>query len=74
MIKVGTRGFDDRKKDAMSRLRVFLGICQTAGVICTLTLLLRTSVNTVSLGSTVVTCLLTSVSVLVFGSHINRRR
>ncbi len=74
MVKVGTHTFDNRKKAGILRLRVLLGIFQMAGVICTITLLLRTGVNTVSLASTVVTCLLTSVSVLVFGSHRDKRR
>jgi hypothetical protein len=74
MVNAGTHSFGDRKKSGMLRLRVLLGIFQMAGVICTITLLIQTGINPISLGSAIVTCSLTSVSVLVFGSHRDKRR
>jgi len=74
MIKVQTYSFDNLKRAGMQRLRVLLGIAQMAGVVCTITLLLRTGVSMVSLVSAMVTCLLTSVSVLMFGSHRDQRQ
>ena len=74
MMKVGIHSFDNLKRDGILRLRVLLGIAQMAGVVCTITLLLRTGVSTVSLVSAMVTCLLTAVSVLMFGSHRDQRQ
>jgi hypothetical protein len=74
MMKGGIYGLDHLKRDGISRLRVLLGIVQMAGVVCTITLLIRTGVSTVALASAMVTCLLTSVSVLMFGSYRDRRR
>ncbi len=74
MMKVGIYSVDNLKKSGMLRLRVLLGIAQMAGVVCTITLLLRTGVSTMSLVSAMVTCLLTTVSVLMFGSHRDQQR
>ena len=73
-MRSGTYSSDNLKRHGILRLRVLLGIAQMAGVVCTITLLLRSGVSTVSLVSAMVTCLLTSVSVLMFGSHRDRRR
>ena len=56
MMKVGIYSVDNLKKSGMLRLRVLLGIAQMAGVVCTITLLLRTGVSTMSLVSAMVTC------------------
>ena len=72
-MKGETHSFDNLKSDGVLRLRVLLGIAQMAGVVCTITLLLRTGVSTLSLVSAMVTCLLTSVSVLMFGSQRGQR-
>jgi hypothetical protein len=74
MMKGEIYRFDNLKRIGISRLRVLLGIAQMAGVVCTITLLLRAGVDTVSLVSAMVTCLLTSISVLMFGSHRDRRQ
>ena len=50
-MKGETHGFDNLKSDGVLRLRVLLGIAQMAGVVCTITLLLRTGVTTLSLVS-----------------------
>ena len=56
----------------LALLRLFLGMLQIAGVGFSLALLLYTGVTTYSLVAVVVTCLLTSVSVLIFGSWSKR--
>ena len=45
MMRGGTYSFDNLKRHGILRLRVFLGIAQMAGVVCTITLLLRTGVS-----------------------------
>jgi len=57
---------------ALTFLRLFLGMLQIAGVGFSLALLLYTGVTTYSLVAVVVTCLVTSVSVLIFGSWSKR--
>ncbi len=57
---------------ALAFLRLFLGMLQIAGVGFSLALLLYTGVTTYSLVAVVVTCLVTSVSVLIFGSWSKR--
>jgi len=57
---------------ALAFLRLFLGMLQIAGVGFSLALLLYTGVTTYSLVAVVVTCLVTSVSVLLFGSWLKR--
>jgi hypothetical protein len=74
MTKAGTTRWEERKQSGIVRLRVWLGIAQMAGVICTVVLLLETGVSRASLLSTVITCLLTSVSVLAFGNRSGRQR
>lgn len=73
-MKTTTDGLENLKRAAIQRLRILLGIAQMAGVVCTVTLLIRSGVNTVSLISAMVTCLLTTISVLLFGSHRSRGR
>ena len=72
-MKDGTHSFEKLKRDGFLRLRVLLGIAQMAGVVCAITLLIRTGISTLSLVSAMVTCLLTSVSVLMFGSQRGQR-
>jgi len=57
---------------ALAFLRLFLGMLQIAAVGFSLALLLYTGVTTYSLVAVVVTCLVTSVSVLIFGSWSKR--
>ena len=45
-MKGETHSFDNLKRDELLRLRALLGIAQMAGVVCTITLLLRTGVRT----------------------------
>jgi hypothetical protein len=62
--KAGDSGSDVRN---WQRARFVLGLAQMFGVAFSLALLISTGVNRYSLCATVVTCLATSVSVLLFG-------
>ena len=53
-------------------LRVVLGVLQMFGASLSVVLLLKTGVSPVSLTAVVLTCLCTTVSVLVFGSRSPR--
>jgi len=54
--------------------RLILGMMQIFGAVLSLTLLVKTGFNSISLASVVVTGLLTTVSVLLFGGRpsVNR--
>ena len=54
--------------------RLILGMLQIFGAVVSLVLLLQTGFNTVSVGSVVITGLLTTVSVLLFGSRRSANR
>lgn len=62
------------RSDSSSRnlIRLGLGIAQMVGGVTALVLLAETGVNTASMGAVVVTCLLTTTSVLLFGSRRER--
>ena len=49
--------------------RFFLGIVQMIGAVVSLFLLVYTGASTLALGAVVLTCVCTTVSVLLFGSH-----
>jgi hypothetical protein len=55
-------------------LRLVLGTLQVLGVSASLVLLFLSGVNVWSLAAVVVTCLFTTVSVLLFGSRRDRER
>ena len=50
-------------------VRFILGLLQMLGVVISLFLLLETGVSALALGAVVLTCVCTTVSVLLFGSH-----
>lgn len=50
-------------------VRLVLGVLQVFGAALTLTLLVHTGITQLSLGAAVVTGLLTTVSILLFGSR-----
>ena len=55
-------------------IRVVLGLLQIFGASLSVVLLLTTGVSPVALTAVALTCLGTTVSVLLFGSHSPRRR
>ena len=52
-----------------SRMRFALGMGQMAAAVVAAVLLLRTGVSAAALGAVVVTCTLSTLSVMLFGSH-----
>jgi hypothetical protein len=63
---------DKRQELTWALIRLILGFLQIMGAVASLLLLVETGVNTVSLASVVVTGLLTTLSVLLFGSRTPR--
>jgi len=57
------------KEKAWAVVRMVLGLGQMMGAVVAFYLLLQTGVNALSLGAVVVTCLLTTTSVLLFRSR-----
>jgi len=56
-----------RRQRAWAVVRLALGIAQMMGAVGTFYLLLQTGLSALSLGGVVITCLLTTTSVLLFG-------
>jgi hypothetical protein len=50
-------------------IKFILGILQMSGAIAALVLMIRTGINTTSVGVAVVTGILTSISVVLFGAR-----
>jgi hypothetical protein len=69
-------GANQQRMDALAksraRLRVVLGMAQIFMAVFSFVLLVKTGVNAISLASVIVTCLLTTISVLLFGSRYRR--
>jgi hypothetical protein len=55
-------------------VRLLLGYLQMTGAIVSAALLLQTGTNTASLGAVVLTCALTTVSVILFGSQRKKQK
>lgn len=55
-------------------LRLVLGLAQVLGASAAFLLLIQTGVNGLSLGFVVATCLLTTISVLLFGSRLPKEK
>ena len=64
---------DRRDERSWAIVRLALGMTQMAGAVVSLVLLVETGVTAVTLATVVVTCVSTSVSVLLFGSRKPRR-
>jgi hypothetical protein len=62
------------KEKAWAVLQLILGQAQVMGAVVAIYLLVETGVNALSLGATVVTCLLTTTSVLLFGGRNRKGR
>jgi hypothetical protein len=58
----------------MALARFVLGCLQMLGAVVSLFLLLQTGVSTLTLSVVVITCVCTTVSVLLFGSHRQGRK
>jgi arsenate reductase len=67
--KESIREQPDRKTRAWARWQFFLGIIQMLGAAVSVFLLVQTGVSTLALSAVVLTCVCTTVSVLLFGSH-----
>ena len=55
-------------------IRLSLGLLQITGVLVSLFCLSYYGITALALGSVVITCLLTSVSVMIFGDRWSRER
>jgi hypothetical protein len=55
-------------------VRLLLAYLQITGAIVSAVLLLQTGTNTASLGAVVLTCALTTMSVILFGSHGKKQK
>ena len=55
------------KELAWAIVRLVLGLGQMTGAVVALMLLVQTGVNSLSFGAVILTCLLTTTSVLLFG-------
>ena len=60
--------------NAWAILRFALGMAQMFGAVFSLGLLVATGVNQLTLTATITTCLLTVVSILLFGRKSNREK
>jgi hypothetical protein len=56
------------------RARLALGLAQMFGAVFSLVVLITTGVNQISLSATVLTCLFTIVSVLLFGKRASSQK
>jgi hypothetical protein len=55
-------------------IRYLLGIAQMFGAVFSVILLIQTGVNKYSMVAVVITCALTPISVLLFGSRYNKNK
>lgn len=56
-----------------SVLRLVLGLAQIVGASAAFVLLFGTGISTLTIGFTVATCLLTTISVILFGSQLPKQ-
>lgn len=61
-----------RQEGAWAAVRLVLGVGQMSGAVVSLYLLVQTGLGELSLGAVAATCLLTTVSVLLFGGQKRR--